>query len=136
MNNRIGEVQLKEKLEQGFKQRNIDDEIEKLENRRKGITAFRDITPQDRKILADIDNKIKSLVYFKQQKNELVAFVDSIGDVTTVSGHKYTSSEMQEIIELVLKGKAKINTVTRSKNLRGQVSELLELQANLSSDRI
>ena len=132
------------KIEQGFSALGANEQrkktqIEELKKRRDGITAFRDITLEDRRILEDIDKEIEVVKdeekkNFEEEKGKLFAKIDIVeGAYSSTLDKDYSPEEIKDVIEDVLDGRKKLQEVPRSpifgteKDLRDLVKELQEL---------
>jgi hypothetical protein len=117
-----------------------ENKIAALKKRREGITAFRDGTSDDRRILVAIDQEIENLEKDKEReveekKKALFARIDIMGGVYSHTNDRtIPSQKIKEIIEKVLSGESPLNAIPRSvilkreENLRQIVADLIELQ--------
>lgn len=117
--------------------------INELKKRKEGIFAFKDVVPEDRAILEEIDHEIAQLEeqisqskesVFDKEKRSLFTMIDRMGGAYSASHDRdYSPEEIKELIEKVLSGDAEITVIPKSPifgstdNVRDKVKHLLEV---------
>ncbi|MBT3355847.1 hypothetical protein HOB25_01915 [bacterium] len=132
----------KRKQEKPKEEKPVEDpqlRIKELEQQKRGITAFGDITSQDRVILAGIDRELEGLKNeelgssFEDGVSKLFSAINEMGEIqSTTDDHVYSKEEMTHIIYGVLSGSNDISQIPSvaikgdGRNLREEVQELLD----------